>query len=96
MSDADGFDESKKGLSIASLVLGIVGFLLSCTMVGFIASILAIIFGAVSINKKQGSKGMAIAGLVLGIVSLIGWILIIIGLGALLGISTVGLTTPVA
>lgn len=81
MSD-DYFDESKKGLSIASLVLGILGILLSCTPVGIIGSILAVIFGGICLNKKQGVKGLAITGLVLGIISLALWlILIIMGVG---------------
>lgn len=56
------------GLSVASLVLGLLGWLCG------IGSILAIIFGAVAlhqINESRGrvtGKGMAIAGLVLGIV----------------------------
>ncbi|HJJ47949.1 MAG TPA: DUF4190 domain-containing protein [Methanocorpusculum sp.] len=68
------YDESKKGLSIASLVLGIIG--LFCLPV--IPSILAVIFGAMCISKKQGSKGLAIAGIVLGVISLIMTVICII------------------
>jgi hypothetical protein len=53
------------GMATASLVLGIIGFLLP------ILSILALIFGGIGISKaNQGAagKGLAIAGLVLGIV----------------------------
>ena len=82
----DEFDESKKGLSIAALVLGIVGILISCTPVGIVASILGLIFGGLCLYKKQGIKGMAITGLVLGIISLALWIILII---AGVGIATI-------
>ena len=55
------------GMAIASLVLGIVGFLIP-----LICSVLAITFGGIALsnsNKRGASgKGMAIAGLVLGII----------------------------
>lgn len=62
------------GLAIASLVLGIVGIFL---FVIIIPSLLAVIFGLVSlpsINRSGGAvggKGMAIAGVVLGALELI-------------------------
>ena len=64
------FDETKTGLSVASLVLGIVGFFLP------IGSILALIFGIVCVVKKQGYKGCAIAGIILGAIALIGYIVV--------------------
>ena len=54
--------EEKKGLSIATMVLGIVGLVLFAIPCG----ILAIIFGI--IGKKKGGKGFATAGLILGII----------------------------
>lgn len=54
--------EEKKGLSIASMVLGLVGLVLFAIPCG----ILAIIFALV--GKKKGGKGFATAGLVLGII----------------------------
>lgn len=54
------------GLSIASLVLGIVGII--CFMFPFpICSVLSIIFGGVAISKGNKS-GMSTAGLVLGVI----------------------------
>lgn len=51
------------GFSVASLVLGILGF-------SGICAILAIVFGAIGINQANkrvaGGKGMAVAGVVLG------------------------------
>lgn len=58
-----------KGLSIASMVLGIISVVLCCVWwISIPCSILAIIFGIV--GKKRGGKGMAIAGLVLGIIAI--------------------------
>jgi len=59
-------NEGKKGFSIASLVLGLVGIIVAAIPCG----ILAIIFG-ISGMKKAG-RGMAIAGLVLGIIDVVG------------------------
>jgi hypothetical protein len=57
------------GLSIASLVLGIISVVTFCFwIVGVPCAILAIIFGF--IGRTQGGQGMAVAGLVLGFVSL--------------------------
>ena len=59
------------GFSIASLVLGIIGF-------AGIFAVLAIIFGAIGIHRAKtsgaGGKGMAITGLVLGILWIVLWI----------------------
>ena len=57
--------EEKKGLSIASMVLGLVGLFLFAVPCG----ILAIIFSI--LGKKKGGKGFATAGLVLGIVDVV-------------------------
>lgn len=54
-------EPEKKGLSIASMVMGLVGLFFIPILFG----ILAIVFSVV--GKKQGGKGFAIAGLVLGI-----------------------------
>lgn len=54
--------EEKKGLSISSMVLGLVGLLVFAVPCG----VLAIIFSV--IGKKKGGKGFATAGLVLGII----------------------------
>jgi uncharacterized membrane protein YvbJ len=69
------------GLAIASLVLGLVGFLINPL------SILAIIFGAVAMsqtgrNHNLKGRGMAIAGLVLGIIVAAFWIIIVIVAGS--------------
>lgn len=70
-------NEEKKGMSIASMVLGIVGLLLFALPCG----ILAIIFSI--LGKKKGGNGFATAGLVLGIIDTVyGVIAIIIAITA--------------
>ena len=60
--------EEKKGMSIASMVLGIISVVLFCIWyLSIPCSILAIIFGI--LGKKKGGQGMATAGLVLGIIN---------------------------
>lgn len=77
-----------KGLSIASMVLGIVSVVLCCLWyVSLPCAILAIIFGV--IGKKRDGRGMAIAGLVLGIVAIALYILAVVGVVSLFsGIAT--------
>ncbi len=64
--------ERPRGYGITALVLGIVGATLGWWIIpflGFIASILAIVFGALGL--KSQTRGMAMAGLILGIVSVV-------------------------
>lgn len=57
-------------MAIASLILGIIGLLSSCFLIGAIPAIISIVLGVISIKKGQG-KGMAIAGIVLSAISLV-------------------------
>lgn len=69
--------EEKTGLSVASLILGIIAVLclFEHGILNFICAILAIIFGA--IGRKKGAKGIGTTGMVLGIISLAIFVLII-------------------
>lgn len=58
------------GFGIASLILGIVSFLLFCTCMNWITGILAVIFGIVQI-AKGGQKGLAIGGIVSAAISML-------------------------
>ena len=80
------YDTSNKGLSIASLVLGILGIITFSTGLSFVFSILAIVFAAFCMKNKQGIKELAIAGLVLGIVGLAVWLLFVVFIGGLLAL----------
>ncbi len=63
------------GLAVASLVLGIVGLVLTITVwVGPICDVLAIVFGALARQRMPAgapNRGMATAGFILGIVGLV-------------------------
>ena len=73
----------KKGLSIASMVLGIISIVAFCwTWVATICAILAIVFGI--IGKKKGGAGMAKAGLICGIIGLCFQAALLIFLAAIL------------
>lgn len=62
--------QEKKGFSIASLILGIVGFLAWCIpLFGFPVCITGLILGIVGI--KKGGKGMAIAGIIMCAITLL-------------------------
>lgn len=77
--------QENKGLSIASMVLGIVSVVLFCIWyISIPCAILAIIFGIV--GMKKGGKGMGVAGLVLGIVALA--VLVIVYLLAIAGVAS--------
>ena len=65
-------NEEKKGMSIASMVLGIVGLVIFALPCG----ILAIIFSI--LGKKKGGKGFATTGLVLGIIDAVFGVIAII------------------
>ena len=60
----------KKGMSIASLVLGIASFLAwIIPLFGYPVSIVGIVMGA--IGMKKGGKGMAIAGIICSSIGLL-------------------------
>jgi hypothetical protein len=85
-SDAVGTN----GMATASMVLGIVGVIVSTL---FVPSILALVFGFVSRSQIERSgqqgRGMAIAGIVLGIVGVVLGVIIWIAL-----VNDANLTTP--
>lgn len=76
-----GMPQQPKGLSIASMVLGISSVILGWFMIPQIA---AIITGHLALRREPSGKGMSITGLVLGYLCLLGygafWLLLIIGL----------------
>ena len=71
-------EETRKGMAIASLILGI----LSCTIcccIGGVLGIVGLILGIVSVSKGLGGKGMAIGGIVTS------------GIGILVGVAMIAL-----
>ncbi len=76
-SEKEKSKKEKKGLCIASMVLGIVALVFFCIWyISIPCGILAVIFGIIGI--KTINKGMAIAGLITGAIGLVVSILIII------------------
>lgn len=74
--------DNKQGMSIASMVLGIVSLALWCAWpISITCGILAVIFGLLRIKKMPG-KSMAMAGFITGVVALAFWIMFF-GLGFL-------------
>lgn len=61
----------QSGFGIASLVLGIVGILLGCVVIGIIPSILGVIFACIGMSQRDRAKGTAIGGLVCSIVGIV-------------------------
>jgi peroxiredoxin len=58
------------GLAIASLVLGILGFLSSFVVVGIVFSLLGFILGIAHLLRRQARNGMAWAGLLLSVIGI--------------------------
>lgn len=90
-------NKTTSGMSVTAMILGIVGLVFVwAPFIGFICSILGIIFGGVGIsqtkkNPNLSGRGMAIAGLVCGILGIVIWVILAAVIG-LLGIfsSTIG------
>lgn len=68
--------DDSKGMAIASLVCGILS--VTCCCGGWLPSILAVIFGIISKNRKSENNGMALAGIILGAIGIVFSILLII------------------
>ena len=62
--------ERKKGLGIASMVLGIIAIICSLIYISIPLALLSIILGIISLVKKQ-KKVFGIAGIILSVVSII-------------------------
>ena len=72
--------EGSVGMAVASMVLGIVGFLISCCFypATIVMAVVGLILGAVAVKKGPAGKGMAVTGIVLSIISLAFAVLVII------------------
>ena len=63
-------ESPKLGLSICSMVLGIVGLLLSCLGIGFFPAVIGFVIAIIALATHR-HKGMAIAGLVTSLIGII-------------------------
>jgi len=66
-------NNGRKGMGIASMVLGIVSFLIMCCVwyVAPIVSIVGLVLGIISLKKEDAGKGMAITGIILSSIALL-------------------------
>jgi cytochrome c biogenesis protein CcmG/thiol:disulfide interchange protein DsbE len=67
--------DSRKGLAITSLVLGILALILGLFLVGGALGLIGLVFGVVHLAKRPTGRGMAWAGLILSLCGLLlaGW-----------------------
>ena len=74
--------QGSSGLSIASMVLGILSLVFSCLGVGWILGIIGLILGIVALFNKNQGRGMAIAGITTSALSIF-FIVILLIFGSL-------------
>lgn len=76
--------ENKKSskLGTASLVLGIVGFVLSCIIIGIIPCIIGAILAIVALTKKDEKHGTAVSGLIICIIGILMFFIMFIVIGS--------------
>lgn len=79
------------GFAVASMVLGIVALLFSCTCINIPLAVLSVIFGVVHLTKKSVHNGMAVAGFVTSGISIA---FLVIAMIALLMFSNEVVTHP--
>lgn len=65
------------GLSIASMVLGIVGLVLSCVYIGIIPCVIGLIFAIITLTNQSKKNGMAITGLITSIIGILIFIIML-------------------
>ena len=72
-------ENPSKAFAITSLVLGIVSIpFICCTWIGLIIGIAGLVFGILSITRKENAKGMAIAGIVCSSIAIVVIVIILI------------------
>lgn len=64
-----------KGMSVASMVIGLVNIVFGWT---FVLPIVGLILGIVGYRKEPAGRGMAITGIILSGLLVIGWLLLIL------------------
>ncbi len=74
------------GLSIASMVLGIVAVLFNCCFyyIALPCGIIGLVLGIISLKKANPGRGMAIAGVILSAISLLLFVILLIAGAAIL------------
>ena len=75
-----------KGLSITSMVLGLVSIAAGFT---FVIPVISLILGILGLRKEPAGRAMALTGVIISSLILLVWV-VIIGAGILLGIGVFG------
>ena len=76
----------RKGFNITSMILGIIAVVCVCWWyVSVPCAIIAIIFAIA--GKHDAGKGMGTTGLILGIIALALYVLLLVGVGSLIGLT---------
>lgn len=75
--------KKSNGFGITSLILGIVGLVLSCLIVGMVPACIGLMLGIIGLCQKDKPKGTSVAGTIISLIGLIISIMIIaIGSGS--------------
>lgn len=72
--------QAASGMSIASLILGILSVLLCCLGLGGLLGLIGFILGLIVLIGKKGGTGLAITGVITSIVGILLSLLVIIGI----------------
>lgn len=84
--------QKTNAFAVTSMILGIIGLILGWTVFFFFASILAVVFGHISLSQlnrsQENGRGMAIAGLVTGYISVAFWGIILLFAGFLAALTS--------
>lgn len=77
--------KNTNGFGVAALVLGILGLVLSCVIVGIAPAIIGLVFGITGLLQKGKPKGTSIAGTVCSAIGILVFIIVIATGSSLLG-----------
>ena len=76
------------GMSVAALVLGIIGILTAIFLLGGLLGLVAVILGVLALGKirrgEAGGRGMAIGGIVTGALAMLFTLLLLVTVGSFL------------
>lgn len=56
--------QKKKEFAVVSMIMGIIGMVLSCVIVGIVPCIIGLVFGVVALFQKSGKQDFAVVGMI--------------------------------
>ncbi|GEM_PF-1872440 len=63
--------KQSNSLAISSLLIGICGLFLICTLIALPLPVISIIMGYISLKQKRDGRNIAIAGIIVSVISLV-------------------------